>query len=54
MKISEKDNIPTNAKIEEIPVPERFPNQKSYKSNISIPSEENIDRIKNWSEDNKL
>ena len=54
MKKKKKDNIPISKKIEEIPVPERFPNQKSYKSNISIPSEENIDKIKNWSEDNKL
>lgn len=54
MKTNEKDNISITKKIEEIPVPERFPNQRSYKSNISIPSEENIDRIKNWSEINKL
>lgn len=54
MKKIENDDISITKKIEEIPVPERFPNKKSYKSNISIPSEENIDRIKNWSEDNKL
>ena len=54
MKTIEKDDVSTTKKIEEIPVPERFPNKKSYKSNISIPSEENIERIKNWSEDNKL
>ena len=54
MKKIENDDIYITKKIEEIPVPERFPNKKSYKSNISIPSEENIDRIKNWSEDNKL